>query len=254
MGGVPIPGVAGAREDGGPIEAGGAKSYDTKLTPDEERAFVSWKKKYAPDDSGEDYDYRGAFKAGATPDANGHWVDTFKKPNHPTFSNESQYAVGPDAAKAGRWVGARFVPAKEWDPTRRQFVVVPTQAPRDEVAPPAPANPPKYNYDPSKPFGERFVPAKIRQPTSFERTDPQKEKDADASERAARINAQDAIQAAATYPTLAAAGPAAAAGIGNWLTSIFERQQAKKKVDLNDDDEENDRSRRPSLAAAMGMR
>ncbi len=85
--------------------------YDTKLDPVEEAQFQTWKAKYAPKDSGTDYDLRGAFKAGLTPDPNtGHWPDTFKKPNHPTFSNESQYAVGPDKAKAGHWNGDTFVP------------------------------------------------------------------------------------------------------------------------------------------------
>jgi hypothetical protein len=136
MGGAAIPGIAGAREDGGPIKgsdladakaraveetamtatsptrvpAATAGKYDTQLTPVEEKAFQQWKAKYAPADSGEDYDYRGAFKAGATPGEDGHWVDTFKKPNHPTFSNESQYARGADAAKAGHWEGDNFVP------------------------------------------------------------------------------------------------------------------------------------------------
>lgn len=85
--------------------------YDTPLSPSEEEKFAAWKKQYAPNDSGADYDLRGAFKAGLRPDAEtGHWPDTFKKPNHPTFSNESKYAVGPDAAKAGHWEGDEFVP------------------------------------------------------------------------------------------------------------------------------------------------
>jgi hypothetical protein len=67
-------------------------SYETALTPSEEQQFAQWKLKYAPNDSGADYDLRGAFKAGLTPDAkSGHWPDTFKKPNHPTFSPESVY-------------------------------------------------------------------------------------------------------------------------------------------------------------------
>lgn len=84
--------------------------FETKLTPDEETNFQAWKTKYAPNDSGADYDLRGAFKAGLTPDAaTGHWPDTFKKPNHPTFSNESQYAKDmPD--KAGHWEGDKFIP------------------------------------------------------------------------------------------------------------------------------------------------
>lgn len=68
------------------------KPYETTLTDSEEQAFKDWKIKYAPADSGADYDLRGAFKAGITPDAKtGHWPDTFKKPNHPTFSPESIY-------------------------------------------------------------------------------------------------------------------------------------------------------------------
>ncbi len=89
-------------------------SFETPLTTSEEAKFKTWKQKYAPNDSGEDYDLRGAFKAGLTPDPEtGHWPDTFKKPNHPTFSNESQYAVGPYAPLAGHWTGPnhdQFVP------------------------------------------------------------------------------------------------------------------------------------------------
>src|SRR5258706_5940169 len=84
--------------------------FDTALAPEEETRFSSWKQRYAPNDSGADYDLRGAYKAGLTPDAKtGHWPDTFKKPNHPTFSNESQYAK--DAPeKAGSWNGDTYVP------------------------------------------------------------------------------------------------------------------------------------------------
>jgi hypothetical protein len=89
----------------------GLGEFDTQLTPAEETAFAAWKQQYAPRDSGADYDLRGAFKAGLTPDpATGHWPDTFKKPNHPTFSNQSMYAVGPNATKAGRWDGEKFIP------------------------------------------------------------------------------------------------------------------------------------------------
>ena len=85
-------------------------SYDTALSPEEDQRYQKWKQQYAPNDSGADYDLRGAFKAGLTPAPNGHWPDTFKKPNHPTFSNESRYAVGDDASRAGRWQGETFIP------------------------------------------------------------------------------------------------------------------------------------------------
>lgn len=90
----------------------GKDSYDTALSDSEESAFQEWKKKYAPNDSGADYDLRGAFKSGLTPDAKtGHWPDTFKKPNHPTFSDQSIYAKdAPD--RAGHWDGDTYVPAK----------------------------------------------------------------------------------------------------------------------------------------------
>lgn len=85
--------------------------YETPLDPTGEENFTAWKQKYAPNDSGEDYDLRGAFKAGLTPARDGHWPDTYKKPNHPTFSDESIYAKdAPD--KAGSWDGEFYVPPK----------------------------------------------------------------------------------------------------------------------------------------------
>src|SRR5262249_8216247 len=38
-----------------------------------------------------DYDLRGFYKAGYNFDDRGHGPDRFKKPNHPTFSDESMY-------------------------------------------------------------------------------------------------------------------------------------------------------------------
>lgn len=79
--------------------------YDTKLSPSEEQSFQQWKAVNAPKDSGVDYDLRGAYKAGVSPSAsNGHWPDTYKKPNHPTFSNQSIYAT-PDAP---HWMGNKL--------------------------------------------------------------------------------------------------------------------------------------------------
>jgi hypothetical protein len=46
---------------------------DSKPAPSLE--FEQWKLRYAPNDSGEDYDLRAAFRAGVTPDASGHWPD-----------------------------------------------------------------------------------------------------------------------------------------------------------------------------------
>ncbi len=86
--------------------------YNTALSPDEERAYLAWKQQVAPRDSGADYDFRGAYRAGISADPKtAHWPDTFKKPNHPTFSDESQYAVGENRARAGHWEGEQFTPA-----------------------------------------------------------------------------------------------------------------------------------------------
>lgn len=85
--------------------------YDTPLTPEEEAAFQQWKALHAPNDSGVDYDLRGAWKYGAKQAANGHWPDTYKKPNHPTFSKESIYAADrPDLA--GQWSGDTYLPSR----------------------------------------------------------------------------------------------------------------------------------------------
>lgn len=90
-------------------------AYDTPLSPTEETGFQSWKQRMAPQDSGDDYDLRGAYKAGVTPDPEtGHWPDTYKKPNHPTFSTESMYAAdAPDLA--GSWDGSTYIPPKKKD-------------------------------------------------------------------------------------------------------------------------------------------
>ena len=87
--------------------------YDTQLTPDEELKYRKWKAQNAPQDSGVDYDLRGAYKAGVTRDpASGHMPDTFKKPNHPTFSDQSRYApLAPQ--RAGRWEGETYIPPQQ---------------------------------------------------------------------------------------------------------------------------------------------
>ena len=79
--------------------------YNTPLSDDEQKAFDDWRKKLpARLNSTKDYDLQGAFKANAAEAANGHLPDTFKKPNHPTFSTESQYS-GKDGNVGGEWSG-----------------------------------------------------------------------------------------------------------------------------------------------------
>ena len=89
-------------------EGGGAgDDYNTKLSPMDEKAFQLWRAKNMPNDSGADYDQRGAYSAGLNQQPNGHWEDQFKKPNHPTFSDQSTYAP---YAPHGTWAGDTFVP------------------------------------------------------------------------------------------------------------------------------------------------
>lgn len=90
------------RAEGGRV----GDDYNTVLSPADEQAFQGWKAQNAPNDSGTDYDLRGAYLANMqrSPD-NGHMGDTFKKPNHPTFSDQSRYATGDQRDRAGFWIG-----------------------------------------------------------------------------------------------------------------------------------------------------
>ena len=72
--------------------------YNTPLSIQDEIQF-QLNKYNSPfrNDSGIDYDYRGFFKkyGNLNPQAtNGHLTDEYKKPNHPTFSIESNYYTG----------------------------------------------------------------------------------------------------------------------------------------------------------------
>ena len=83
--------------------------YNTPLSPADELAYQRWAQIQSAvqgrDVSRDNYDYdmRGFWKAGGQFDPkNGHGGDTFKKPNHPTFSTYSQYH-GADGHTGGEW-------------------------------------------------------------------------------------------------------------------------------------------------------
>lgn len=90
-----------------------SNAFNTKLTPAEEVEFAQWAVNNGyVDDKGNidiyDYDLKGAWKdinSGDMngPDQRGHLGDKYKKPNHPTFSNQSQYhnAMG---YEGGQWI------------------------------------------------------------------------------------------------------------------------------------------------------
>jgi hypothetical protein len=72
--------------------------FTTQLTPTGEQLY---RRQFSPDDS-RDYDMRGAFaKLGGNVPQGVHLTDQFKKPNHPTFSNQSQYSS--PAQPGGNW-------------------------------------------------------------------------------------------------------------------------------------------------------
>lgn len=83
-----------------------SSKYNTKLSPVEEEKFLAWAKKNGRSNDTYDYDLRGAWKeiqkGKMSEDDRGHLGDKYKKPNHPTFSDQSVYH-GKDGYKGGSW-------------------------------------------------------------------------------------------------------------------------------------------------------
>ena len=78
--------------------------YNTKLSESDEKLYQLWLKTLPKEQQNTyDYDMRGAWQAGEGQGGNGHFTDRFKKPNHPTFSNESIYN-GADGQYGGYWL------------------------------------------------------------------------------------------------------------------------------------------------------
>lgn len=74
--------------------AGLADLFTTLLSSQNERRFQDWRERLPEglqDDK--DYDLRGAFLAAAQANRRLHMTDQFKKPNHMTFSDGSQYST-----------------------------------------------------------------------------------------------------------------------------------------------------------------
>lgn len=89
-------------QEGGPVEEDMTDQHNTELTPDEEQRYQEWARGAGREGDAYDYDMRGAWKEGITADRSGHFPDTYKKPNHPTFSNESRYH-GAGGRMGGQW-------------------------------------------------------------------------------------------------------------------------------------------------------
>lgn len=93
--------------------------YNTQLTPEEEREFQAWAKAEGRERDVFNYDLRGAWKelksGTMSEDARGHLGDKYKKPNHPTFSDQSIYST--EENRGGYWSVENgqdvFVPGRE---------------------------------------------------------------------------------------------------------------------------------------------
>ncbi len=93
--------------------------YNTKLTDDQEKQFQDWATTNNRTKDTYDYDLRGWWKANQGADASkgsGHLTDEYKKPNHPTFSDQSKYH-GKDGFKGGSWGGTDEAPTFTPGPT-----------------------------------------------------------------------------------------------------------------------------------------
>jgi hypothetical protein len=89
--------------------------YNTQLTPEEETGFNAWTEEHKKNTGRDikqdmkDYDLKGIYKAKIKPDPEtGHLPDTYKKPNHPTISDDSIYHETKDpetkqVVKGGHW-------------------------------------------------------------------------------------------------------------------------------------------------------
>ena len=93
--------------------------YNTQLTPEEEREFQAWAKAEGRERDVFNYDLRGAWKelksGTMSEDSRGHLGDKYKKPNHPTFSDQSIYSTKEN--QGGHWSVENgqdvFVPGRE---------------------------------------------------------------------------------------------------------------------------------------------
>ena len=80
--------------------------FNTPLTASEEALFVAWAVYNNRMRDLYNYDLRGAWKelnsGSMSADTRGHLGDKYKKPNHPTFSDQSKYAKAMPE-RAGKW-------------------------------------------------------------------------------------------------------------------------------------------------------
>jgi hypothetical protein len=84
--------------------------HNTELSPEQEAAYQKWVAIQKVPTTTHDYDLKGFFADQVfgktdTSEHKGHFVDRWKKPNHMTFSDQSQYAEDLDGTSTGgRWI------------------------------------------------------------------------------------------------------------------------------------------------------
>lgn len=108
-------------QDGGDPEMMFRNKYNTNLTQGQKKKFDKWIAEESAR-QGRDvlmdigaYDVQGFWKSGdyKKMDSDNHGFDTWKKPNHPTFSNQSRYH-GADGWYGGNWTdNAGYQPSKQ---------------------------------------------------------------------------------------------------------------------------------------------
>lgn len=105
-------------ESGKDLELLFKNRFNTRLSKKEKEEFNKWAKsesnKQRRDilmDIGA-YDLQGFWKFDRQVDEDNHGSDTWKKPNHPKFSDESIYS-GKLGNKGGKWDGDGFIPSNE---------------------------------------------------------------------------------------------------------------------------------------------
>jgi len=82
-------------------------THNTLLSPFQELAYQSWAERNNRSNDTYDYDLRGFWKDNQKFSDNNHGSDKYKKPNHPTFSDESMYH-GMPAPWGGKYQGGTW--------------------------------------------------------------------------------------------------------------------------------------------------
>jgi hypothetical protein len=122
--------------------------YNTPVPPERQAEYQKWYAALPKNlQNQHDYDIQGAFLNGNSPTLNDHLTDQFKKPNHSTFSDGSQYN-GIDGYVGGKWTDAGYQPSQ----TNLQFKSQPElqkyftdYEPKEKLLPPEPTPAPTGN-------------------------------------------------------------------------------------------------------------